>query len=66
LVGLGFEHKASHLQSRWSQRRSSTAWATPPVHFIPFFCFYFLFFWRWGLSICLGWPWTIVLMISAS
>jgi hypothetical protein len=25
LVGLGFEHKASHLQSRWSQRRSSTA-----------------------------------------
>jgi hypothetical protein len=28
LVGLGFEPRALHLQSR-----HSTAWATPPVHF---------------------------------
>jgi hypothetical protein len=56
LVGLGFELRALHLQSR-----CSTAWATPPVHFA-------LVILEMGVpwTICPGWPWTVILPISTS
>jgi hypothetical protein len=51
-----FELSASHLQSS-----CSTAWAIPSVHFA-------LVILKMGVSgtICLGWPGTTVLLISAS
>jgi hypothetical protein len=56
LVGLGFELRASHLQSS-----SSTTWAMPPVHFV-------LVILEMGVSqtICSGWPQTLILLISVS
>jgi hypothetical protein len=55
LVGMGFELRALSLQSR------STIWATPPVHFA-------LVILEMGVlqTICLDWPWTVILLISAS
>jgi hypothetical protein len=60
-VGLGFEFRAWCLQSRCSQSRHSTTWATLPR---PFFSGYF----GDGVSrtICRGWPQTSILPISAS
>jgi hypothetical protein len=54
LVGLGFELRASHLQSR-----HTISWATPPVHFA-------LIILEMGVSwtICPGWPRTEILPIS--
>jgi hypothetical protein len=56
LVGLEFELKSLHLQSR-----CSTAWATTPVHFA-------LVILEKGVSqtICLGWPQILTLPISVS
>jgi hypothetical protein len=56
LVGLGFELRASHLQSR-----HPTPWVMPPVHFA-------LVILEMGVSqtICLSWPRTLILLISAS
>jgi hypothetical protein len=58
LVDLGFELRALHLQSR-----HSTTWATPGG-VTPFCCGYFEDGISW--TICLGWPWTLILPISAS
>jgi hypothetical protein len=56
LLGLGFELRPLCLQSR-----HSLASATPAVHFA------LVIFRRWGLrTICLGWPQTLILPISAS
>jgi hypothetical protein len=48
--------RAAHLQSR-----CSTAWATPPGHFA-------LVILEMGVSqtVCLGWSWTMILLISVS
>jgi hypothetical protein len=56
LIGLRFEHRASGLQSR-----SSTAWATPAVHFA-------LVILEMGVlwNIFLSWPRNTILLISAS
>jgi hypothetical protein len=56
LMGLGFELRASCLQSRYS-----TTWATTPVHFA-------LVILEMGVSqtISLGWSQTMILLISAS
>jgi hypothetical protein len=53
--GLRFEPRALHLQSR-----HSTTWATPLLHFS-------LITFGKGVSwtICLGWPQTIIILISA-
>jgi hypothetical protein len=52
-MGLGLELRASHLQSRCCtlepHLQSVLLWL----------------FWKWGLSVCLGWPWTLTLWISA-
>jgi hypothetical protein len=55
-MGVGFELRASHLQSR-----CFPAWATPPVHFA-------LISMEMEVSwtICLGWPRPEILLISAS
>jgi hypothetical protein len=54
LLGLAFKLRASHLQSR-----HFTTWATSSVHFGYF---------GDGVppTIWLGWPWTMILPISAS
>jgi hypothetical protein len=56
LVRLGFELRAFCLQSRYC-----TTWAIPPVHFA-------LFILEMGVfqTICLSWPLTVILLISAS
>jgi hypothetical protein len=54
LVGLGFEVRASCLQSR-----HSTAWAIPPVHFA-------LVILEIGVSWGLSWPQIAILPISSS
>jgi hypothetical protein len=55
-VGLGFELRALHLQSR-----CSTSWETPIGHFA-------LIVLEMGVlrTICLGWPPTVILLIPAS
>jgi hypothetical protein len=55
-LGLGFELRASQLQSR-----CSTAGATPPVRFA-----LVILEMRVSRTICLSWPRTIILPISAS
>jgi hypothetical protein len=54
LMGLGFELSALHLQGR-----CPTAGATPPVHF----GLAILEMW-FSQTICLGWPRTMILLIS--
>jgi hypothetical protein len=55
LVGLEFELRALHLQSR-----HFTACATPPVRFAR------IILEMGGLEPCWGWPRTVILPISAS
>jgi hypothetical protein len=54
---VGFELRASCLQSRNSMPEFILVnWSSPPVHFAD------------GIlrAICLGWSWTVILLISAS
>jgi hypothetical protein len=55
LVRLRFEFGALHLQSR-----HSTAWATSPAHFA------LAILEMMSQTICLSWPQTMILLISAS
>jgi hypothetical protein len=52
-VVLGFKLKASRLLGK-----CCTTWATPPILFVEYFQD------RVSRTICPGWPWTAILLIS--